>query len=248
MATRILIDGKYLVADPGPSGELGDKSGLCTVEVPVNFPTYAEAFAMDPARVAAQVGLTPGLALVGSPFERSPSLEVLVKYKFQGVPTTWNPTQGEQRATYQLLGTEGDAPIGAHPKFANLKTVYGWIPDDPEYPDGPGRFPYYKLNNPANGISKAYMTESWLTTGAEFRKTYVIRTGSAPSAWNNVGAIFTNPPDLFKAFGVVAQNGRKWIKLAPQLENNLGSATRVTERFRMTGPGGALPELYEYAT
>ncbi len=246
MTSRILIDGKYLVADPGPTGEVADKNGLQTVEVPVNFPTFQEAFAMDAGRVASQVGVPSGLMLIGSPFERSQSLEVLVKYKFQGVPVSWTPENGKDRATYSLTGTEGESPMELHPRFGRLKAIFGWHADDITLgANSPGRFDYFLPNTTTP--SKAYGTQGWITTGAEFQMTYVTR-GVPASIFNNVGKVFNYLPEFLKAFGWGAFfDGRNWLVLAPKVEKNLGSAARVTERFRLSGPGGVNQEIYTYS-
>jgi hypothetical protein len=242
--SRILVEGQYLVTE-GIAGQYSDENGLQTLSVPVSYPTLALALSMDPAKVALAMGLNSGLKLVSSPLKQNELMHYTVTYTFQGVSQTWDFAAADAAATFSLTGTEGEAPIAAHPNFAALKAKYGWDPDMADDPDGPGHFPYRK---PGGAISPAYGVQGWLVTGAEFQKVYVLR--SVPSqTWSQVGEIFANPPDLMRAFGLVTQQSRKWIKLAPNLERNLGSATRVTERYRLTGPDpqNVIRDIYNYA-
>lgn len=246
MADRIYVDGKYLVPDPGITGELADANGLTTLEVPVNFPTLPEAIAMDPARVAFAVGIS-GVKFMGAKLSRSDTMEYLGTYKFQGIAAnTWNVNTANERATYQLLGIDSDAPAGAHPNLVNLKVKYGWMPDDPEKPQGSGYFPYYINNNPANGKSPLFGTDAFEITGAEFVKTYVLRYGTAVAAWAAIGTIVANPPDLLKVMGLTTHPTRNWKVRSPNIET-LGSGLRVTEKWKLSGPGGWNADWNKYS-
>lgn len=242
---RILIDNKYLVPSPGVTGELADANGLTTLQVPVNFPTLLEAFAMDPLRVASQCGIT-GVKLIGSPVEQSETMEFLVTYKFQGIgKQAWNGTTADAQATYQLLGIDTDSPAGSHPNLVNLKTKYGWVADDPNDPQGPGHFPYFMPDGTTK--SPLYGTDAWENVAAEFVKTYVIKPGSASiAAWSAIGTIVANPPDLVKATGLTTQSGRNWKVRSPNIET-LGSALRISEKWKLSGPGGWNADWNKYS-
>lgn len=244
--TQLKIAGQYHVAWPGLTGELFDSNGLTTIEVPVNYPTLAVAFTVDPARVAQDVGLS-GVKLVGSPISRSESDEILVTYKFQGINQTWDSTKADARATYALMGIDSEAPAGTHPNLVNIKTKYGWEPDDPKDANGPGHFPYWIKGVEANGKSPLYGYDAWEYAASEFTKTYVQTTGTGPaSAWANVGKIVANPPELLKAFGLVTQNGRNWKVRSPQIES-VGSAIRITEKWKLSDPGGWNADWHKYS-
>ena len=88
---------------------------------------------------------------------------------------------------------------------------------------------------------------SWEYAASEFTKTYVQTTGNGPAtAWAAVGTIVANPPDLLKAFGLSTQIGRNWKVRSPQIET-VGRAMRITEKWKLSDPGGWNADWHKYS-
>jgi hypothetical protein len=241
MANPLTIDG-HMVPDPGITGEVYDENGITTVTCPVLFPTLLIALAFDPARVATVLGLS-GVKLTGSPITKWVEQQVIVTYTFKGIQSTWNFAKSDAAATFLFTPADLDIPIGANPNFATLKADYGWTPDDPNDPQGPGHFPYYKKASSANGASPLYGTASFLGTGGDFRKIYV--ASALPSGlYTNVGKLFASPSGIGGTIAaslssIAAPQKRGWLKRCPQWETKgIGSAIRIQEVWRLTGPNG----------
>lgn len=247
------IDG-YTIAFPGVTGEAFDENGITTIVVPLNFPTLASALAFDPSRVAIVLGLS-GVKLVSSPITRSDSNEHLVTYTFRGVQQSFSFAAAEAAATFLFTPADVELPIGTNRNFATLKSDYGWTPDDVKDPQGPGHFPYWKKAIEANGKSELYGTTSFLSNGGDFRKIYVART-LPTSIFSGVNKLYASPTGIGGTIAaalstIASPQKRGWLKRMPRWETKgLGSAIRIEEVWRLTGPDGlnaASQKIYNFA-
>lgn len=248
------IDG-HTIAYPGITGEAFDENGLMTIVVPLNFPTIEAALAFSPARVATVLGIS-GVKLISSPISRSDSNEHLVTYTFKGVKADWTFANADNAATFIYTPADTELPIGTNKNFKELKDTYGWKADDPlTDPNGPGHFPYWKKDNESNGRSDIAGTTSFLSSGGDFRKIYVARTIPA-SIFQGVNKIYTSPTGIAGTVAAALANiasaqKRGWLKRMPRWETKgLGSAVRIEEVWRLTGPNGlnaATLKIYDFA-
>lgn len=191
-----------------------------------------------------------GLPFEGGDFDQSEdgSFDVFINY--QGFTDDGGGPTDIARATYRFGGTMDQERIETHPKFIELKEIYGWDEEKrmfPEYaPEGAN-----KGNNTegARGTDKSSTekkrselagVEAWLVVGAEYSITYSARNVPA-GIWRGLGSIITTPPGLSK-FGVV-QGNRKFLKLTPEVEGR-GNAWQITLRYKLGGPYSIAKDIY----
>ncbi|HEV7405154.1 MAG TPA: hypothetical protein VGO11_19580 [Chthoniobacteraceae bacterium] len=254
MPFDITVSGIHLVIGE-IKGNAGDEHGIASLSVPVDVPDLRTAFSLSPAAVAEAIGLGSFVLSKSRPFEQS-GPRFIVTFNFEGLPGQDFPGIEDRpdQVTYEFDGEMGESPWGENPNFQALKDKYGWDKENKEFqeflPDTDSSADSQGLSQ-ADGIitdlgnpSPLYQSEGWEKAGATFTKTYAVATVPS-SVYDGIGTIVPYPPGA-ENIGVPYFPGRNWLKLAPQISLR-GKAILVTERHRLSGPGGYVDLAYSTA-
>ena len=238
MSDPILVNG-HLVLN-GVTGNLGDKTGVASIQVSVVFPDLAAAQATPAEAVSAAMNLGR-LICVDRPFSELEDGSIRVDFHFSGFASEVDFDQAESQLQLSFQLDMQDAPIQTHPLFLGEKGIakkYKWIKEEEKFD--------YTMNGAsasATGLPGAvkeferpdnifFGVDSWLKVGGVFTRSFAV-THIPPETYRNIGRLFISPPDIGK-LGIPKFKKRLWLKLAPNVTQS-GSALRVEDKYRLTG-------------
>jgi len=213
-----------------------DRTGIVSVDVPMWVATLSEALS-----VSAPLGL--GIPLVSRNFKQSEDGGYEVTLHFEGMEGT-GPKEDE--TTFEFDVSMSEDPIEAHPNFDAISEKYGWDEVEKAFP----KFPPGTATSDGSALGKKskakknplYGTESFLSVGAVFRKTYASRTIPA-GVLRGIGAIVERPPNIGQFQIPSTGSKRNWLKLAPKIRRR-GNSVEVTEEWMLSGPNGWNSDVY----
>lgn len=220
-----------------------DKNGIYTGTVVRAFRVAATNQKIDPLWLDPSQAPAPwGLPCVDATADINPPV-CLVTYNYEGV--TSNFTFSEDEVTFELDTSMSEEPIETHPKFDQLKKIYGWDQDNRRFAETlsdntggtalSGKKEKGKVN-PLFGI------DSWLVIGAIYRKTYASRTIPG-NIFNGIGTIVKRPPDIQQFRLPADSRKRNWLYLAPKVSRT-GNSVRITQEWMLSGPKGWATPIY----
>lgn len=217
-----------------------DKTGLVRVVVPWEVYTLADCDHFTPNE---EIGL-PITDRSAEEFEVG-TWRLLLTY--EGLVQEPEP-EDENSIEVSFQGNMSQDPIRSHHNFAFLKKKYGW-----EKIEG-GSYGFPELlpasgtgSNPHGGggtktkLSDVHGTEAWLVAEGVFTATYTTRNPPG-DLMDGVGTA-VGTPRHWRLLGIPVPRGRNFLKQMPDLDRR-GSAVRVTEKYRMSGPKGINRDIY----
>ena len=213
-----------------------DRTGIVSVDVPMWVGSLGEALS-----VSVPLGL--GVPLVSRNFKQSEDGGYEVTLHFEGMEDT-GPKEDE--TTFEFDVSMSEDPVEAHPNFDAISEKYGW--DDvekafPKFSPGTSTSDGSALDKKSKAKKNPlYGTESYLSVGAVFRKTYASRTIPA-GLLRGIGAIVDRPPDIGQFQIPSTGSKRNWLKLAPKIRRR-GNSVEVTEEWMLSGPNGWNTDIY----
>jgi hypothetical protein len=213
-----------------------DRTGIVSVDVPMWVATLSEALS-----VSAPLGL--GVPLVSRNFKQSEDGGYEVTLHFEGMEGT---APKEDETTFEFDVSMSEDPIEAHPNFDAISEKYGWDEVEKAFP----KFPPGTATSDGSALGKKskakknplYGTESFLSVGAVFRKTYASLTIPA-GVLRGIGAIVERPPNIGQFQIPSTGSKRNWLKLAPKIRRR-GNSVEVTEEWMLSGPNGWNSDVY----
>lgn len=242
MAKNIFIDGKYLVLQ-GISGNVADAQGVASLSVGVNVPDLETAFSLDPAKVAKAVGIQ-GLLCTSRPISQDQDGEYTIQFQFEGA----KDEPPESSIEWSIDADLSDEPIQTHPSFDWMKTFYGWDENKGDFAEllptaSGGAKAVSKAQDTAPKKNPFHGVTSWLSPGVVLSISYATKSVQR-SVMENIGTLVSAPPGNYQ-IRIPKFKNRLWLKMAPHINSN-GTAVRVTEKYRLTGPtSGAEWVLYD---
>ncbi|MGB8167730.1 MAG: hypothetical protein WCF18_09595 [Chthoniobacteraceae bacterium] len=165
-------------------------------------------------------------------------------YSYEGID---GDIDDERLTTFELDITMEEVSIEAHPNIEAIEKKYGTFDTKLR------RFPKFLSASSGEDLDAAdaanakqrnplYGTDSYLSFGATFKKSYV-RQFIPASALRHIGAIVKRPPGLAAFPLPAAAKGRAWLKVAPKITRR-GNCVHIEENFMMSGRHGIVREIY----
>lgn len=146
---------------------------------------------------------------------------------FVGVPPNTD------KKNYKLSGSLGSAPIETHPRFQEL-VAEGFATFDPD--DGS-----LIWSEEVNGeVNELFGTESWLQPTLVYEEVHVRGKGGSQKDFSKLGKI-QNPPK--SRVRPTTPEGSNFLFIGGDIEE-IGFGSRMTRRWKLSGPGGWSDELY----
>lgn len=221
-----------------------DKTGAVRLTIPFVCSTLAEALALAPS--AAQLGTS--LPITDTDFEELENGAWKATFTCEGLVA--EAAKNDANAIeVEFDGTMGQESVRKHPNFAGLKLSYGWT----KLADGREGFPEYIAQSQLQGSTGTqsdqqvpnpfFGVESYKSVEAIFRATYTRRKVPL-RVIDEVGKIVAEPYYWY-LLGIKVPKGRNFLVLAPKIKKK-GNVFTVTEEAQMSGPGGALRNLYNF--
>lgn len=166
-------------------------------------------------------------------------------YSYEGIESD---SDDERLITFELDITMEEVNIEAHPNFAAIEKKYGRF--DPVKRRFPKTMPSSSDDGSLDGKESAkseernplYGTDSYLSFGATFKKSYVRRNIPA-RALKGIGSIVRHPVGLSKFPLPPGAKNRQWLKAAPKITRR-GNCVHIEENYIMAGRHGIVEEIY----
>lgn len=212
-----------------------DRNGIVSADVPMWVATLSDAL-----NITTDLGL--GIPLVSRSFKQSEDGGYEVTLHYEGL----EDEAKDDQTTFEFDVSMSEDPIESHPNFDALAEKYGWDEVEKAFP----KFPPGSATSDGSALGKKskakknplYGTESYLSVGAVFRKTYAVRT-IPPGVLRGIGSIVERPPDVGQFHMPSTGGKRNWLKLAPKIRRR-GNSVEVTEEWMLSGPNGWNRDIY----
>ena len=185
-----------------------------------------------------------GLPVVGAKGQMGLNGVFIITFDYEGIDQKAEPSPQDE-VTFELDTTMSEDPIETHPKFSELKKIYGWNQDDRRFAEmisGTGQGATALSSGGQQRSSPLFGTDSWLVVGALFRKTYASKA-YPPALLQGIGTITKAPPGIGQFKLPPLGKLRNWLKLAPKVKLR-GNCLEISEEWMMSGPRGWIEDVY----